>query len=76
MHPTACKLGLSYGLFAGLMLAGGVVGAARAAAATPQKVRCPVLAIHGVNDRFLLPQGFNGTWQWVDGDVTLVRVVL
>ncbi len=34
----------------------------------------PVLLIHGLLDPYLLPGALNGTWDWVDGDLTLVTV--
>ena len=45
------------------------------AAGPPQeKVPGPVLQIHGLKDPYLLPCALNGTWEWVDGDLTLVTV--
>jgi pimeloyl-ACP methyl ester carboxylesterase len=38
------------------------------------KVKCPVLLIHGLDDKYLLPGALNGTWQWLDGELTLVTV--
>lgn len=38
------------------------------------RVRVPVLVIHGLRDPYLLPGALNGTWDWVDGDLTLVTV--
>lgn len=37
-------------------------------------VRAPVLAIHGLDDPFLLAAGWNGTWAWLDAGLTLVTV--
>jgi pimeloyl-ACP methyl ester carboxylesterase len=37
-------------------------------------IKAPVLIIHGLADPFLLPSGHDGTWQWVDAQVTLVTV--
>src|SRR5262245_53796599 len=37
-------------------------------------VKCPVLMIHGLDDRFLLPGALNDTWKWVENDLTLVTV--
>jgi pimeloyl-ACP methyl ester carboxylesterase len=38
------------------------------------KVQCPVLMIHGLKDPYLLPGALNGTWNWVDSELTLVTV--
>ena len=38
------------------------------------KVRAPVLMFHGLEDRALLPAGLNGTWNWLERDLTLVTV--
>ena len=38
------------------------------------KVKAPVLIIHGLEDRALLPGAHDGTWQWVEQDATLVTV--
>jgi pimeloyl-ACP methyl ester carboxylesterase len=37
-------------------------------------VKCPVLMIHGLKDRFLLPGALNDTWRWVEKDLTLVTI--
>ncbi len=37
-------------------------------------VQAPVLVIHGLDDQALLPGGHDGTWQWVEQDLTLVTV--
>lgn len=39
-----------------------------------KKVICPTLAIFGLEDKALLPSGWNGTWDWIDSDLTLVSV--
>jgi pimeloyl-ACP methyl ester carboxylesterase len=45
------------------------------AANTPfPKVKVPVLMFHGLEDQALLPGALNGTWQWVEKDLTLVTV--
>lgn len=36
------------------------------------KVKCPVLLIHGLKDKALLSDALNGTWKWVEQDLTLV----
>ena len=38
------------------------------------KVRAPVLMFHGLEDSALLPAGLNGTWNWLERDLTLVTV--
>ena len=37
-------------------------------------VKCPVLMIHGLKDRYLLPGVLNDTWKWVEKELTLVTV--
>jgi pimeloyl-ACP methyl ester carboxylesterase len=38
------------------------------------KVAAPVLMIHGLADPFLLPDALNGTWEWVEQELTLVTL--
>ena len=38
------------------------------------KVQAPVLVIHGLDDPFLLPGALDGTWQWVDNQLTIVTL--
>lgn len=38
------------------------------------KVQAPVLLIHGVADKAIMHHGLNGTWEWVDSDLTIVTV--
>jgi pimeloyl-ACP methyl ester carboxylesterase len=38
------------------------------------KVKAPVLQIHGLQDQALLPAGLNGTWEWIEHDYTLVTI--
>lgn len=38
------------------------------------KVKAPVLMFHGLEDQALLPGALNGTWQWVEKDLTIVTV--
>jgi pimeloyl-ACP methyl ester carboxylesterase len=38
------------------------------------KVTVPVLMFHGLNDQALLPGALNGTWQWVERDLTIVTI--
>jgi epoxide hydrolase 4 len=38
------------------------------------KVKAPVLMIHGLKDTALLPGALNGTWEWLEKDLTLVTV--
>jgi pimeloyl-ACP methyl ester carboxylesterase len=37
-------------------------------------VKCPVLMIHGLEDKYLLPGALNDTWKHVEGDLTLVTI--
>jgi pimeloyl-ACP methyl ester carboxylesterase len=37
-------------------------------------VKCPVLIIHGLDDPYILPGALDGTWKWVEKDLTLVTV--
>ena len=46
----------------------------RAQALPLPKVQSPVLLIHGLKDKFLLSDALNGTWNWIDGDLTLVTI--
>jgi pimeloyl-ACP methyl ester carboxylesterase len=38
------------------------------------KVQCPVLMFHGLKDKALLPGALNGTWDWVEQDLTLITI--
>ena len=38
------------------------------------KVSVPVLMIHGLEDPFLLPGALDGTWEWVQEELTLITV--
>jgi pimeloyl-ACP methyl ester carboxylesterase len=38
------------------------------------RIKCPVLVIHGLKDTALNSNGLNQTWDWVDGNLTLVTV--
>lgn len=38
------------------------------------KVKVPVLMFHGLEDQALLPGALNGTWQWVEQDLTIVTI--
>ncbi|GCE22671.1 alpha/beta fold hydrolase [Dictyobacter kobayashii] len=38
------------------------------------KVQCSVLQIHGLEDRYLLPNALNSTWEYVEKDWTLMTV--
>jgi len=46
----------------------------KAPTADPPKVKCPVLMIHGLKDRALLQGALNGTWNWIEKDLTLVTL--
>jgi pimeloyl-ACP methyl ester carboxylesterase len=37
-------------------------------------ITCPVLLIHGLKDKALLPGALNDTWKWIDKDLTLVTI--
>jgi pimeloyl-ACP methyl ester carboxylesterase len=39
-----------------------------------KKVQCPVLMIHGLKDTALLAPALNGTWEYVEKDLTLITV--
>ncbi len=45
-----------------------------AALATFPKVKAPVLIIHGLDDQALLPGALNGTWEWVERDLTIMTL--
>lgn len=38
------------------------------------KVQMPVLMFHGLEDRALLPDALNDTWNWLEKDLTLVTI--
>lgn len=38
------------------------------------KVKAPTLVIHGLKDQYLLAAGLNGTWEWVEKDLTIFTV--
>jgi len=38
------------------------------------KVKAPVLIMHGLDDQALLPGALNGTWEWVEQDLTIVTI--
>jgi pimeloyl-ACP methyl ester carboxylesterase len=37
-------------------------------------VKCPVLIIHGLDDKALLPGALNDTWKWVEKELTIVTI--
>ncbi len=37
-------------------------------------IKCPVLMFHGLKDVALLPGALNGTWDWIDNDLTLITI--
>ena len=37
-------------------------------------VKCSVLMIHGLGDKYLLDGALNNTWKWVEKDLTLVTI--
>lgn len=38
------------------------------------KVKVPVLMMHGLDDQALLPGALNGTWEWVEKDLTIMTI--
>jgi pimeloyl-ACP methyl ester carboxylesterase len=49
----------------------------QSSASQPQpirKIQCPTLVIHGLDDKALLPAGFNSTWEIMDSDLTMVSI--
>lgn len=46
----------------------------RAFTGTEVKVKVPVLMFHGLKDKALLAGALNGTWQWVEKDLTMVTL--
>ena len=38
------------------------------------KVKAPVLMFHGLKDQALLPGALNGTWEWVEKDLTIITI--
>ncbi len=38
------------------------------------RVKCPVLLIHGLDDKALLDGALNGTWRWIDNELTLITI--
>ena len=42
--------------------------------AAPQRVKVPVLVIHGMKDTALNAAGHSGTWDYIDADTTLVMI--
>jgi pimeloyl-ACP methyl ester carboxylesterase len=38
------------------------------------KVQVPVLMLHGLDDQALLPGALEGTWQWVEKDLTIMTI--
>jgi pimeloyl-ACP methyl ester carboxylesterase len=54
-------------------------GAATARLDTPGQqsfptVKCPVLLIHGLKDQALLSAALNGTWNWIERDLTILTI--
>jgi pimeloyl-ACP methyl ester carboxylesterase len=37
-------------------------------------IKCPVLMFHGLKDTALLSGALDGTWNWIDGDLTLITI--
>ena len=40
----------------------------------PVRLKIPALLIHGLDDKALLHGALNRTWEWLDGDLTLVTI--
>jgi len=38
------------------------------------QIQCPVLVIHGLDDKALLHGALDGTWKWIDNELTLVTI--
>ena len=47
---------------------------AEAASSAVNKVKAPVLQIHGLQDQHLLPGGLNNTWEWLENNWTLLTI--
>ncbi len=41
---------------------------------TLPNVKVPVLMFHGLKDKALHSNGLNGTWNWIDSDLTLITI--
>ena len=37
-------------------------------------IKCPVLILHGLDDKALLPGALNDTWKWVEKELTIVTI--
>lgn len=46
----------------------------KAPARVMPKVKPPVLMMHGLDDKALLPAELNDTWEWLEKDLTLVTI--
>lgn len=40
----------------------------------PTPVRAPTLVIHGLDDPYLLAGALDGTWRWIDAELTVVTI--
>lgn len=40
----------------------------------PTPIQCPVLMFHGLKDPYLLSGGLDGTWRWINNELTLITV--
>lgn len=38
------------------------------------KIKCPVLIIHGLDDKYLLSPSLNNTWKWIDNTLTIITI--
>ena len=39
-----------------------------------RKIKCPVLVLHGLKDRYLLSGALNDNWKWIEKEFTLVTI--
>ncbi len=39
-----------------------------------RKIKCPVLVLHGLKDRYLLSGALNDNWKWIENEFTLVTI--
>ena len=42
--------------------------------AMKRPIKCPVLVVHGLQDRYLLSGALNDTWKWIEKEFTLVTI--
>lgn len=39
-----------------------------------RKIKCPVLVLHGLKDRYLLSGALNDNWKWIEKEFTLITI--